>query len=148
MYSWRYLLLGVPSAGLLGPAALSWSLGKFHWRRALLSLGLALPLWLLAAWQPYLWAAGLWFAALTALNVWIADGWRDWRAWLRSIGLLLSHLALALGLSLLVAGAFLEDQVRSTLPYRELIALGAGMGIVGLGALEWLIRTWRGRGGS
>lgn len=143
MYSWRYLLLGIPSAGLLGPAALSWSLGKFDWRRALLSLGLALPLWLLAAWQPYLWSAGLWFAALTALNVWIADGWRDWRAWLRSIGLLLSHLALALGLSLLVAGAFLADQVRSTLPYRELIALGAGMGLAGLLGMEWVLRVWK-----
>jgi thiol:disulfide interchange protein len=148
MYSWRYLLLGVPSAGLLGPAALSWSLGKFRWRRALLSLGLALPLWLLAAWQPYLWSAGLWFLGLVALNAWIAGGWRDRGAWLRSAGLVTAHLLLAMGLSLLLAGAFLGDQGRSTLPYRELTALGAGMGIAGLGALEWLIRTWRGRGGS
>lgn len=148
MYSWRYLLLGVPSAGLLGPAALSWSLGKFHWGRALLSLGLALPLWLLAAWQPYLWSAGLWFLGLVALNTWITGGWRDRGAWLRSAGLVTAHLLLALGMALLAAGAFLGDQVRSPLPYRELIALGAGMGMVGLGALEGLIRTWRGRGGS
>ncbi|MCL6568860.1 MAG: competence protein, partial [Meiothermus silvanus] len=133
MYSWRYLLLGVPSAGLLGPAALSWSLGKFHWGRALLSLGLALPLWLLAAWQPYLWSAGLWFLGLVALNAWIAGDLRDPGAWLRSAGLVGAHLLLAVGIALLGVGAFLGDQVRSTLPYRQLIALGAGMGIVGLG---------------
>lgn len=148
MYSWRYLLLGIPSAGLLGPVALAWSLGRFRWQKALLLLGLALPLWLLAAWQPYLWSAGLWFLGLVALNAYAADDLRNRRAWLRSAGVVTAHLLLALGMALLAAGALLGDQVRSPLPYRELIALGAGMGMVGLGALEGLIRTWRGRGGS
>ena len=148
MYTWRYLLLGVPSAGLLGPAALSWSLGKFHWGKALRSLGLALPLWLLALWQPYLWSAGLWFLGLVALNAWIAGDLRDFRAWLLSAGVVTAHLLLALGLVLLLVAALPADQFRSTLSQQELIALGAGLGILGLGGLEWLIRSWRARGGS
>ena len=127
---------------------MSWSIGKFHWGKALLSLGLALPLWLLAVWQPYLWSAGLWFLGLVALNAWIAGDLRDSRAWLLSAGVVVAHLLLALGMVLLVVAALLADQVRSTFSYRELIALGAGLGILGLGGLEWLIRTWRARGGS
>jgi hypothetical protein len=53
MYAWRYLLLAIPSAGLLGPAALAWTLRRFDWKRAGLSVLLALPLWLLAAFYCY-----------------------------------------------------------------------------------------------
>jgi len=31
MYAWRYLILGVPSAGLLGPVGLAWALGRLDW---------------------------------------------------------------------------------------------------------------------
>ncbi len=34
MYAWRYLLLAIPSAGLLGPAALAWTLRRFDWGQA------------------------------------------------------------------------------------------------------------------
>lgn len=74
MYAGRYLLLGLPSAGLLGPLALAWilRLEKKEWKRAGLALLLALPLWLLALTRPYLWTAGLWLLAGLALHAWVA----------------------------------------------------------------------------
>ncbi|HEU4740441.1 MAG TPA: hypothetical protein VFS50_02435 [Meiothermus sp.] len=81
-------------------------LGRFKWRKALTALAIAAPLWLLAVWQTVLGTALLWFVSLLALNVWISSGTlKNPRAWMFSGGLLLAHLFMAGGLSLMAAYA-------------------------------------------
>lgn len=135
MYAWRYLILGIPSAGLLGPVGLAWALGRLDWRKGLVSLALAFPLWLLAAWQTYLWSALLWAAGLVALCVWTVGQPRLPGAWVRAVGLLLAHLLVALGLIAIWAGLLLAKG--------QYLWLGGGLGLLGLLGLEWLLRSWR-----
>jgi hypothetical protein len=146
MYAWRYILLSLPSAGLLGPVALAWTLGRFAWKPAGLSLGLALLLWLLAAWYPYFWTALLWFAGLVALNAWIAGGLKQPGIWLRSAGLVFSQVLLVLGLTLLGLTLMVTDQVQLTLPREQLWWWGGSFALLGLVGLELIIRRWRRRG--
>lgn len=146
MYAWRYLLLGIPSAGLLGPAALALTLGRFSWHRAGLSVLLILPLWLLAVWQPYLWSALLWLVALVAVNAWMADGLQQPGAWLRSAGLVLGHILLAFGLVALTLAFIMGDQVQPTAITGYVGWLGGGTALLGLILLELLLRSWRSRG--
>lgn len=140
MRSLRYLLLGVSSAGLLGPLAVAWSLGRLTWRRGLVSLGLALPLWVLAWGQPHLWSALLWFGGLLALNAWAAGGLRQVWGWLFAAGLLLGHTGLALGVALALLHPLFETRQGLVL------ALGAGLALAGLLGLELLFRWRAGRG--
>jgi hypothetical protein len=143
MYAWRYLLLSLPSAGLLAPVGLAWTLGRFAWKPAGLSLALALLLWLLAAWYPYFWTALLWFAGLVGLNAWIAGGLCQPAVWLRSAGLVFSHVLLVLGLALLGLALVLVDPAQLDLSRDHLWWLGGGMSLAGLVGMELIIRRWR-----
>lgn len=143
MYAWRYLLLAIPSAGLLGPAALAWTLGRFDWKRAGLSVLLALPLWLLAAWQPYLSTGLLWFAGLVALTAWVGGNLRRPATWGRSAGLVLGHILLALGLAVVGVGLLAGEQAGLRFSAERLWVAGGLMMLAGLVLVEWMVRSWR-----
>lgn len=138
MYTWRYLVLGVPSAGLLAPVAVLWMLGRFEWRRVLIAMAIALPLWILAVWQTVLGTALLWFVGLLALNAWLSTGTlKDARAWMFSGGLLLTHLFMAGGLSLMAAYALQANP--------SPVSFGVGLlnFLLALLFMEWMVRRWR-----
>ncbi|WP_018467059.1 DUF4900 domain-containing protein [Calidithermus timidus] len=136
MLSLRYLLLGIPSGGLLGPVAVAWTLGRLTWRRALVLTALALPLWALPIWQPYLWATLLWLVGLTALNAWAGGGLREGRHWLLGAGAVLGHLLLALGLILLFLVWFLSEQGHFVWPREWILGIGAALTPSGLLLLD------------
>jgi hypothetical protein len=143
MYAWRYLLTSLPTAGLLAPVGLAWTLGRFSWRRAGLALLIALLFWLPAVWlgQPALML--LWYLNLVGLNAWVAGGLRKPSIWLRSAGLVLSQLVLGLGLALLVIPLIATDQAQLTVPRDWLWWIGGSLALLGLAGMELVIRRWR-----
>jgi hypothetical protein len=143
MYAWRYLLTSLPTAGLLAPIGLAWTLGRFSWRQAGLALLVALLFWLPAVLlgQPVL--ILLWYFSLVGLNAWIAGGLRQPGIWLRSAGLVLSQLVLGLGLALLVVAVIATEEAQLTLPHDWLWWIGGGLAVLGLAGMELVIRRWR-----
>lgn len=138
MYTWRYLVLGIPSAGLLAPVAVLWMLGRFEWRRALIALAITLPLWTLAVWQTVLGTALLWFVGLLTLNAWLSAGsLKDARAWMFSGGLLLTHLFMAGGISLMAAYALGAN------PSPVSFGMGLLIFLLALLIMEVMVRRWR-----
>lgn len=145
MYAWRYLLLAIPSAGLLGPAALAWTLGRFDWKQAALSVLLALPLWLLAAYQPYLSTGLLWFVGLVALTAWVGGNPRQPATWGRAAGLVLGHVLLALGLAVLGVGLLAGAGATLRFPAERLWVVGGLLTLAGLVLMEWMMAlSWHG----
>jgi hypothetical protein len=142
MYAWRYLLTSLPTAGLLAPVGLAWTLGRFSWRQAGIALLIALLFWLPAMLLGQLVLILLWYLSLVGLNAWVAGGLKEPSIWLRSAGLVLSQLTLGLGLAVLIIPLIAVDQTQLTVPRDWFWWIGGGLALLGLAGMELVVRLW------